>query len=299
MRLTRRAMMAAPLAVPLAGGAESAGVGLVDFGPHKISRLMVGGNPVSGNSHWSGERSREMLDYFTAAGVLKMLADCEGAGVNTWQSRGDRHIRRLYHEHRLAGGKMHWIAQTASEFASIPRNIRGCQDSGAAGIYHHGSKTDSLWQAGRISEVREMLKVIRDSGVRTGLGTHIPEVIDHVESEGWDVDFYMTCCYNLSRPREEAARVAGRAVDGEFFWEPDREEMLKRVRQTSKQCLIFKVYGAGRRCSSEADMLSAMEEVARSAKASDCVVLGMFAKHSEQVSQDCRLFRQGFARAVS
>jgi hypothetical protein len=299
MTLTRRAMMTAPLAVPLAGGVETAGIPQVDFGPHKVSRLMVGGNPVSGNSHWSGERSREMLDYFTAAGVLKMLADCEGAGVNTWQSRGDRHIRRLLHEHRLSEGKMHWIAQTASEFASIPRNIRDCRGAGAAGIYHHGSKTDSLWQAGKIDEVREMLKVMRDAGVQTGLGTHIPEVIDYAETAGWDVDFYMTCLYNLSRPREEAARLAGRVVSGDFFWEPDREEMLKRARQTSKQCLIFKVYGAGRRCSTEADMLSAMEEVARSAKANDCVVLGMFPKHSEQVRQNCRLFQQAFSRAVS
>lgn len=46
-------------------------------------------------------------------------------------------------------------------------------------------------------------------------------------------------------------------------------------------------------------MLSALEEVARSAKAADCVVPGMFPKHSEQVRQNCGLFRRAFARGMS
>ena len=291
--MTRREALAAT-----AAGVVMPGEGaLVPFGEHRISRVIVGGNPVSGNSHWSRERSREMLDYFNSANVLKLLRDCEAAGINTWQSRGDRHIRRLYHEYRLAGGRMNWIAQTASEFASIPRNIEDCKDAGAIGIYHHGSKTDKLWKAGKIDEVAEMLKVIRDTGVRVGLGTHIPEVIDYAESEGWDVDFYMTCCYNLTRSPAEAARVAGRAVKGEFFWEPDREEMLKRVRQTAKQCLIFKVYGAGRRCGSMADKLAALDQVAGAAKPADCIVVGMFPKHSEQVRENCALFSKALSSA--
>jgi len=160
---------------------------------------------------------------------------------------------------------------------------------GAAGVYHHGSSTDKFWAERNMEEVRARLKAIRDAGVLVGLGTHIPEVIDFAESKNWDVDFYMTCIYNLSRSREEAGRLAGRKVDDEFFWEPDRVEMLKRVKQTPKPCLIFKVYGAGRRCGSASDMRAAMRQVFDYAKPSDCVVVGMFPKDKEQVRENCAL----------
>jgi hypothetical protein len=294
MLMSRREMMAGALA--LAGQPPAP---LIKLGPHVVSRLIVGGNPVSANSHLSSKMSREMLDYFTAANVKKLLRECEQAGINTWQSRGDRHIMRLLHEHRLEGGRIQWIAQTASEFADIARNIREIASLKPVGIYHHGSQTDKFWAAGKIEQAREMLKVMRQTGVQVGLGTHIPEVIDYVESKDWDLDFYMTCVYNLSRSKEEAERLAGRPIADEFFWDPDREKMLERVRRTSKPCLIFKVYGASRKCGSPEQMLEALRLVFRYAKPSDCVVIGMFPKYSEQVRENCRLAGEALAPSRS
>ncbi len=266
----------------------------VQFGKARISRLIVGGNPISGNSHISGRLSREMADYFTAARIKQLLQNCENAGINTWQSRGDRHIMRLLNEYRLGGGRIHWIAQTASELADIPRNIVTMADMNPLGIYHHGTQTDRFWREGRIEQVRDLLKAIRQTGVQVGLGTHIPEVVDYVESKDWDVDFFMTCLYNLSRTREEAEKVARHRVEGELFWDPDREKMLARVRQTRKQCLIFKVYGAGRHCDSPQKMLAALNLAVGHAKPSDCFVIGMYPKRTEQVQENCRLIMEAF-----
>jgi len=285
------------VAAGAAQGSSGAPLPQVDFGKHRITRLIVGGNPISGNSHVSGALSREMRDYFTAANALKLLRDCEQAGINTWQSRGDRHILRLLNDHRLEGGKLHWIAQTASELADIPRHIRDIAAAGAIGIYHHGSQTDRFWQTGKIEQAHEMLKVMRQTGVRVGLGTHIPEVIDHTESKGWDLDYYMACVYNLSRSNEEAQKLTG-AAEGELFWDPDREEMLKRVRATSKQCLIFKVYGAGRKCASRGQMQAALRQVFEYAKPSDCVIIGMFPKRTEQVRENCQLLVESLKQAT-
>ncbi len=47
----------------------------VQFGAHRISRLVIGGNPLRGNSHLSEERSREMKEYYTAENVLKAWFD--------------------------------------------------------------------------------------------------------------------------------------------------------------------------------------------------------------------------------
>ena len=284
MLLTRREALS--LAATIRGTGE---LPRVPFGPHKISRLIVGGNPVSGNSHLNAEADREMLDYFTAANIKQLLRSCEGAGINTWQSRGDRHILRLLREYRQEGGRIEWIAQTATEIR-FDRNLPEMVAARPLGIYHHGSNTDRAWQAGKMEEVRDALKAIRQSGVRVGLGTHIPEVIDYVESKGWDVDFHMTCLFNLSRTEEEKQRLAGEKIRGELFWDPDRIEMLKRVRQASKQCLIFKVYGASRHCDSREKMLNALKLAFQYAKPADAIVIGMFPKLTDQVTQNRELF---------
>jgi hypothetical protein len=271
----------------------------VPFGPHSVSRLIVGGNPVSGNSHVSPELSAEMCDYFSAANVKKMLSECERAGINTWQSRGDHHIQRLLREYRQAGGRIQWIAQTAPEYGDVKRNVAEIAALKPIGIYHHGGQTDEYWNAGKIDQANEALKAIRQTGARVGLGTHMPEVVDYVESKGWDFDFYMTCVYNISRPPEEASKVAGHKVEGELFWDADREKMLSRVSRVSKTCLIFKVYGATRQCVSAASRQAAIDLAFQYAKPQDPVVIGMFPKYHEQVRENCRLVIQAVARHVS
>lgn len=297
--LSRREMLVAGLAQGLAAAATSAAdapaLPQVRLGSHTISRLIVGGNPISGISHLTGELSREMVNYFTAARVKDLLRNCERAGINTWQSRGDRHVMRLLHEYRQEGGRIQWIAQTASELADIARNIRDIAGYGPIGIYHHGAQTDRFWAQGKIELAREMLMVIRQTGLLVGLGTHIPEVVDHAESRGWDLDFYMTCVYNLSRSKEEAQRLAERPVEGELFWDADRERMLEKVRRARKPCLIFKVYGASRKCASSDQMREALRLVSRHAKPTDCVVIGMFPKHQEQVQENARLVAAAFS----
>ena len=71
----------------------------------------------------------------------------------------------------------------------------------------------------------------------------------------------MACVFNLSRPEDQKSRLAGKPVSGELFWEPDRAEMLTRIKATTKQCLIFKVYGATRHGGSEDGMLAGLRQV--------------------------------------
>lgn len=286
MITSRRSIL---LAAPAVATAAQAALPKVRLGPYSVSRLIVGGNPVSANSHVSGQLSAEMRDYFTAANTKKLLAACERSGIDTWQSRADRHIMRLLHEYRQEGGRMQWIAQTASEYGDLQRNLGEAASLKPVGIYHHGSQTDKHWVSGRIEQTGEALKAIRQTGAQVGLGTHIPEVVDHAESAGWDFDFYMTCVYNLSRGPEESARLAGREVKGEFFHDADREAMLRRVARTKKPCLIFKVYAATRHAGTADARRAALKLAFSYAKPSDAVVIGMYPKYSEQVEENCRL----------
>jgi len=82
-----------------------------------------------------------------------------------------------------------------------------------------------------------------------GVGTHKPEVIELVEEQGWDVDFYSGCVYNRTRTPEEWKQVLnGQLLEmpGEIYMQSDPERMYKVIRQTSKTCFAFKILAAGR-----------------------------------------------------
>jgi hypothetical protein len=262
------------------------GLPTVPFGEVEVTRLIVGGNPFCGNSHRSEELSREMREYFTAERVVETLRGCEEAGINAFQGRGDYHrVLHWIELFRRAGGKLHWIAQTASEMHDFARNVAICAAAGAVAIYHHGTETDRLWKEGRRAMVRERLKVIRDTSLRTGLGTHMPEVVEHAEERGWDVDFYMASFYNLSRVDRGSALVAARAADpsDEPFLPEDPPRMCETIRAAGRQCLAFKVLGAGRSCGSQEEVAKAFRFAFENIKPVDAVVVGMFPKHVDQV----------------
>ncbi|HLA38545.1 MAG TPA: hypothetical protein VJ417_01035, partial [Candidatus Glassbacteria bacterium] len=61
------------------------------FGPHRISRLIVGGNPFVHNSHFSEEMNRDMQAWFTPEKIVQTLQRCLQVGINAFQGRGDYH----------------------------------------------------------------------------------------------------------------------------------------------------------------------------------------------------------------
>src|SRR5437867_2063003 len=212
----------------------------VRLGPLTVSRLIIGGNPFSGNSHTSAELDTQMLDYFTTNRIKETLFECERHGITATLSRGDRHIIRTMREYWNDGGKLQWICQIASELADLKGHIRQVAASGAAAIYHHGTRTDNLWHQGRIDEAHDLLREMRDTGAAVGFGSHIPEVIEYVEERGWDLDFYVCSVYNLNKGiRQSQVTVVERNV--EHFDDADRELMFKTIRSTSKPALAIKI----------------------------------------------------------
>lgn len=97
--------------------------------------------------------------------LQSLLDECARLGINTFQSRGDRHQMRMFLEHRTHGGTMQWIAQTASEFASVEANIHEIARYEPIAIYHHGTHTDNSWHTGKIDAVHDIVKRIKDRGL--------------------------------------------------------------------------------------------------------------------------------------
>jgi hypothetical protein len=257
----------------------------------EVTRLISGGNPLCGNSHFSHEMNRQMEQYFTAEQVVEYLNRIEASGINTLQARGDYH-RILYwlELFRRQKGNLHFIAQTASEMSDVFQNIRVIAAAGAVGIYHHGSQTDKFWLEGRIDEAYDYLKCMRDCGVQVGLGTHIPEVIEYAEEKEWDIDFYMACVYNISRKPRESALVSGKKQDQskEEFLSEDPAKMFKMIRATDKMCLAFKILAASRVCHTQASVVKAFETAFDNIKAKDAVVVGMYPEHFDQIAANVK-----------
>jgi len=269
---------------------ELATLPTVPFGPHQVTRLIVGGNPLCGNSHYSDELTREMLEYYTPERVVEVLHQCDRAGINTVQARGDYHrIMHWLELYRREDGTMQWIAQTASEMHDVFQNIRVIAAAGAIGIYHHGTQTDQFWHEGNIDRTVDYLKCMRDCGVQVGVGTHIPEVVCYAEEHDWDVDFYMTSFYNLNRaPRESNLGSGDSEYEPKEFRDEDRGAMCDVIRGTEKTCLAFKILAANRKCATQQDVRDAFRFAFDHIKDRDAVVVGMFPKYSDQVSQNVR-----------
>lgn len=263
----------------------------VRFGGVDVTRLIIGGNPFSGYSHYSPELDNEMMDYFTTERIKATLFEAERCGLTAMQSRGDRHILRMLREYRNEGGRLHWIAQIASEMADLKANIRQIAAAGAIATYHHGSRSDNLWHAGRIDEARELLKVMRDCGLAVGMGSHIPEVIEYVEEKGWDVDFYLCSVYNLNKQHRESQLVSGRRSE-EIFDDADRERMFRVIQSVSKPCLVIKIMGAGRNCATPEQTRATFAYTFARIKPSDMVVVGMFPKHRNQIEENARYVQE-------
>ena len=265
----------------------------VALGDLRLSRLIIGGNPFAGNSHFSRELSAEMLDYFTMERLKRVLFECERQGINTMQLRGDVFIRRLLREYWAEGGTMQWVAQTATELADQPGHIRTLAGEGAAAIYHHGTRTDNAWLAGDMDPVRDLLAAMRDTGRPVGLGTHIPEVVEHAEEQGWDVDFYMTSVYRVSRKYRESALVSGRDTSAEECYDDaDRERMLDTIAACPKPCLAFKVLAASRKTQMPEMVRETFRHIFARIKPTDAVVVGMFPKHRNQVAENAAVVRE-------
>ena len=264
----------------------------IRIGDKEVTRLICGGNPISGISHYSAEMDEDMLHYYSMPSLQALLDECWRQGINTVQTRGDRHTMRMYMEHRDNGGQIQWIAQTASEFADIHANIAQIAHYGPVAIYHHGTHTDNSWHQGTIDQVQDYLKDIHDRGLPAGIGTHIPEVIEYAEENGWETDFYMSCFYNLARSYKSAPAVEQTAYAKEQYPDSDPPRMTAVMRQVEKPCLGFKIMAANRNCGTPESVKQAFEHAFATIKPQDAVVVGMFPKYRNQVEENARFVRE-------
>ena len=243
----------------------------ISIASHRITRLIIGGNPYSGISHRSAAASRTMIDYYTTQQIIADLRQAEENGINTVLARADRHIMRTLNEYWNTGGKIQWIAQTPkdTEYADLDEYLQIIERYKPIAIYHHGGTTDKLYAEGRLDSLHKSLKLIRDLGCAVGLGTHDPLVLKYCYTEGYDVDFYVCALYNHTRHRE-------------LYLPDDRSAAFAAIQAIPISIIVIKVLAAGRNEPREALQL-ALENI----KPTDAMAVGMYTQFQpDQIHQN-------------
>ena len=272
-----------------APSAEESTMPQIRLGPHSVSRLICGASPFGGGSHLSVFVNPEMREYYTAEQILKTLQRCQEVGVNCWQS-GPGRDWELYRRFVEEGGKMHFLAIAADD----PDAVKNMAGGGCIGIAYHGETTDQLFKAGRLDQARDYLKQVRDAGLLVGVSTHMPDVVDYVESKGWDVDYYMTCVYERHRTAAELEQLLGQAPIpvGEVYLPNDPPRMFEAMRRTARPCLAFKILAAGRLSERREWVQQAFRETFQSIKPNDAVIVGVYDRYGDQVAENAEWVRR-------
>ena len=209
----------------------------VQLGKHRISRLIVGGNPFSFISHAEPllYSPRLFKQYFTHEKVVETLSIGMHHGINTFSGRIDDNVLgflKLYE--KTNGTRIPWFAQTSAKpqlgatKQEVEKNIGVAADNGAIGCYIQGESADYLVAQGKLRDLADHVELIRRLGMVAGIGAHQNETIEQVEKTGIVPDFFMKTYNRL----------------GYYAVKPERTSQL--MARTKVPWIAFKILAAGR-----------------------------------------------------
>ncbi|MDD4869705.1 MAG: hypothetical protein PHR77_04030 [Kiritimatiellae bacterium] len=266
-------------------GAESSKTAVplptIQLGQHCISRLVAGWNPIGGYSYLGPHTDRHMKEYFTTERTVQFLLDCERQGITAHQFSPIANTVEVLRQVREHSSKMQFIClhsgrSGVKEMAESTRPIA---------MAHHGGATDRFFREGKSREVHDYVKEVHDRGMLAGVSAHNPDCIKQVADEGWEVDFFMTCFYYITRNKNADTKVPSIATVeiSHTFLESDPMAMTSVIRQVKQPCLGFKILAAGRMCASEARVKQAFKFAFDHIKPTDGIIVGMYPRFFDEI----------------
>jgi hypothetical protein len=265
----------------------------IKLGKHDVTRMIIGGNPIYGYSHFNRLLSQHQIDWHTPERVMELLKRCEKAGVNCWQnSYAERTLKDL-ERYRAEGGTMHWLCLGKPDWDQHPERVADAAKRKPIGIAPHGALGDRLHREKKLDVLGDLLKRIQDQGVLVGLSAHNPDLVELADEKSWPIDYYMCCLYNRTRPREELQKMLGADLPlGEIYLPSDPPRMFKVIKGVKKPCLVYKVLAAGRRISNKAEIRECFKVALDNIKPTDAMIIGMYQQFGDQVGDNAALVRE-------
>lgn len=256
------------------------------FGSAEISRLVLGVNPLYGFAHYNHNFSSAMREWYTQDRVCEVLHRASSFGINAFNYVNMGRAPLDWARFQAEGGHMHLIIQVTAkdDEAALVRDFK------PLALQRRGEEVDIAFRNGTMAAEREWCKRARDLGVLVGVGTHKPEVIEMVEEQGWDIDFYSGCVYNRTRTENEWKKVLnGELIEmpTEIYLKSDPARMYKVMRQTPKTCFAFKILAAGR--IAESAVAQAFRTAYASIKPHDGVYIGVFPRDKDEIRENAEI----------
>ena len=256
------------------------------FGSAEISRLVLGVNPLYGFAHYNNNFSSAMREWYTQERVCEVLHRAASFGINAFNYVNMGRAPLDWARFKAEGGNMHLIIQVTAkdDEATLVRDLK------PLALQRRGEEVDLAFRNGTMASEREWCRRARDLGVLVGVGTHKPEVIDMVESQGWDIDFYSGCVYNRTRTEDEWKKILNGELPEmprEIYIQSDPARMYKVMRQTPKTCFAFKILAAGR--VADGAVAKAFQTAYASIKPHDGVYIGVFPRDRDEIKENAEI----------
>lgn len=270
---------------------EPAALPTIQLGKHRVSRLVAGSNPISGYSYLGAHMDRHMKEYFTVERTVEFLQRCAAAGITVHQFSINDKSPEVLRKVREQGVKMEFICLHSGRDA-----VRSAIESThPIAMVHHGGVTDKLFSEGKSQEVHDYVKEAHDRGVMAGVSAHNPDCIQRIADEGWEVDFFMTCFYFLTRKHEPGKETVPPMPTHEIsyaFYRDDPAAMTRVVRQVKQPCLGFKILAAGRLTNNQQAVREAFRFAFQNIKPTDGVIVGMYPRFYDEIRANADYTRE-------
>lgn len=212
----------------------------------EFSRLMMGGNLISGYAH-----SRDlpyvstlMRRYNTPAKIRETLETGEQKGItaiNTWVMDDNSAI----FDHWKNGGKLKWFAQARLDAGGGFSQVQKAIDSGAVGVHLTGDTCERLLDDGKFEKVGQSLEFIRSRKKIAGVAAHDLRVIVECEKLKLDVDFYQKTFHThdyYTSPKPGETEAVGK---NDNSWCSDPQAVVDVFAKINKPFIAFKILAAG------------------------------------------------------
>jgi hypothetical protein len=286
LTLEERILVAAQKAGAAPPKAETpGGLPMAQIGDLKISRMISGGNLISGYAHARDlvYVSRLMREYNTVERVLDTLELCERNGINTLLSDPFERPRTILNRYwKERGGKIQWIVDSRPDPKDVKPKIKMAIDAGASAIYVNGGWAERLVRQGQVDAIAKMVDFIKENGLPAGVGGHLLDVPVACEKEGVDADFYVKTLHS----RKYWSSTAEREHDNIWCRKPD--ETIAFMKSVTKPWIAYKTLAAGA-VNPTVGFKYALQGGA------DILCVGMF---DFQVAQDVKIVKGLFKRGI-
>ncbi len=230
--------------------ASNKGMPTGKIGNLTISRLISGGNLISG---WAHARDlmyvpELMKHYNTDEKVMDTLELLEEHGVNTIVADPSERPYRIFPKYwKERGGKIQWIAEGHPKVEDLKTDTSKSLDYGASAIYIQGLIGDMWLRSGDMDLLGDCVDFIKSKGVPGGIGAHLLDVIVVSEESGYGADFYVKTLHHSNywssrRPDQKLDVIKNRADN---YWSMTPEKTVEFMKGVEKPWIAFKILAAG------------------------------------------------------